>query len=307
MRVPIQTVVQFSDVHIVPDGRLLYDLVDTHARLRAALTDVEESGIAPAALLFTGDLAESGDLASYRRLRQLVDPVAARLGVPALYAMGNHDARGAFRAGLLGEEASAAECDAVHDVDGFRVIVLDSTDPGQAHGVLTDRQLDWLSSVLSEPAKQGTLLALHHPPIASPLLAAEMMTLHQHAELAEVIQGSDVRLIAAGHAHHATAGVLAGVPVWIASSTAYSTEVLGPGELVRGTMEGGYTRIDVYEHAATATYIPITRGAPCRSERRRSVRRAGRAATRTATPRRSPPAQTNTPPRSGPRVYPMDL
>lgn len=260
MRVPIRTVVQFSDVHIVPEGRLLYDRVDTHAILRAALADVEASGIAASALLFTGDLAENGDPASYRSLRELVAPVAARLGIPAVYAMGNHDSRAAFRAALLDEAPSAAECDAVHDVDGLRIVVLDSTAPGLAHGLLTGHQLEWLSSVLREPADEGTLLALHHPPIASPLLAAEMMTLNEHAALAEAVRGSDVRLIVAGHAHHATAGAIAGVPVWIAPATAYSTEVLGTGDLVRGITGGGYTRIDFYAGAATATYIPLHRG-----------------------------------------------
>nr|WP_237536231.1 metallophosphoesterase [Streptomyces sp. SID3343] len=254
--------IQFSDVHVVPEGTLLHGSVDTLANLAEALAEVEAADVRPTALLFTGDLADAGDGPSYRRLRDLVDKAAARIGAPVLYGMGNHDTREDFHESLLGAPRGDHERDFVHEVDGLRVIFLDTTDPGHHHGDLTDRQLRWLREKLTTRATHGTVLALHHPPIPSPLAILEMLTLRRHEELAEIVAGTDVALIVAGHAHHATCGSLGGVPVWIAPATAYSADVLAPAGLVRGTVGGGYTRIDVYDDGATATYVPVGTGAP---------------------------------------------
>ncbi|MGC0419379.1 metallophosphoesterase [Embleya sp. AB8] len=262
MRTPSHTLIQFSDVHVVPEGTLLHGSVDTLANLETALAEVEQAEVRPTALLFTGDLADAGDPASYRRLRAAVEPAAARIGAPALFGMGNHDAREAFREGLLGEEPTDLVRDFVAEFDGLRVIMLDTSEPGQHHGDLTPAQLDWLRDLLAEPAAHGTILALHHPPIPSPLEVLELLTLRPHAELAELVRDSDVKLIVAGHAHHATCGVLGGVPVWVAPATAYGADVLAPAGLIRGYTGGGYTRIDVYADGATATFVPIGRGAP---------------------------------------------
>jgi 3',5'-cyclic AMP phosphodiesterase CpdA len=261
MRTPRHTLIQFSDVHVVPEGALLHGAVDTLGNLATALAEVEAAEVKPAALLFTGDLADAGDAASYRRLRELAEKTAARIGAPALFGMGNHDTREPFHADLLGGESSGAERDFVHEADGLRVIMLDTTEPGHHHGDLTEQQLDWLRERLATPAAAGTILALHHPPIPSPLEMLEMLTLRPYERLAEIVRGTDVKLIVAGHAHHATAGQLGGVPVWIAPATAYTADVLAPAGLIRGTIGGGYTRIDVYEDGATATYVPVGRGA----------------------------------------------
>lgn len=262
MRKPLHTVIQFSDVHVVPEGQLLHGSVDTLGNLAAALAEVEAAAISPAALLFTGDLADAGDAASYRRLRETAEKAAARIGAPVLFGMGNHDTREAFHADLLGDEPSDRERDFVYEAGGLRIIVLDTTEPGHHHGLLTDSQLDWLRGRLANRAEHGTILALHHPPIPSPLEILEMLTLRQHAELADIVRGSDVRIIVAGHAHHTTCGSLGGVPVWIAPATAYAADVLAPAGLVRGATGGGYTRIDVYADEATATFVSIGRGEP---------------------------------------------
>ncbi|WP_236706608.1 metallophosphoesterase, partial [Frankia sp. ACN1ag] len=93
---PSHILLQLSDTHIVREGELLHGKVDSHAGLRTALEQIEASTLKVGALLLTGDLADSGDLVAYQRLRDLVEPVAERLGAPVLYAVGNHDSRGPF-------------------------------------------------------------------------------------------------------------------------------------------------------------------------------------------------------------------
>ncbi|CAJ61650.1 MULTISPECIES: metallophosphoesterase [Frankia] len=255
---PSHILIQLSDTHIVREGELLHGRVDSHAGLRTALEQIEASTLKVGALLLTGDLADSGDLVAYQRLRDLVEPVAERLGAPVLYAVGNHDARGPFRAGLLGAEPTEEAYDYVHWVDDLRIIVLDTTEPGEHGGFLGTAQLRWLADELATPAPGGTVLALHHPPVPSPIAMVNKYLLAEPANLADVLAGTDVRIVLTGHAHHSSAGVIGGVPVWVAGATAYSARTLGPADRLTGMVGGEYTRVDVYPDSAVATAIPLT-------------------------------------------------
>ncbi|OHV32449.1 MULTISPECIES: metallophosphoesterase [Pseudofrankia] len=257
---PTHTVIQFSDTHIVPEGELYHGMFDTLPNVAAAFDQIEESGLDVAALLLTGDLADAGDLASYRRLRAYVEKRAGRLGLPVLYLMGNHDNRGPFREGLLDAEPTTEPYDHVHWAGDLRIIALDSTEPGEALGELTDAQLDWLAAELATPAPAGTILALHHPPVPSPIAMLNSMVLAEPERLAKVIAGTDVRIVLCGHAHHATAGVLGGVPVLVAGAVSYSARALGPAGGYAGVTGGLFTRVDVYPGQAVATVIPVTVG-----------------------------------------------
>ncbi|MDT3442330.1 MULTISPECIES: metallophosphoesterase [unclassified Pseudofrankia] len=257
---PTHTVIQFSDTHIVPEGELYHGMFDTLPNVAAAFDQIEESGLDVAALLLTGDLADAGDLASYQRLRAYVEKRAGALGLPVLYMMGNHDSRGPFREGLLGAEPTTEPCDYVHWAGDLRIIALDSTEPGEVLGELTDAQLDWLAAELATPAPAGTILALHHPPVPSPIGMLNTMVLVEPERLAKVITGTDVRIVLAGHAHHASAGMLGGVPVLVAGAVAYAARTLGPAGGYAGVTGGLFTRIDVYPGQAVATVIPVTVG-----------------------------------------------
>ena len=137
-------------------------------------------------------ISPSTDARGVPAVRAIVEPVPDRLGVPVVYAAGNHDDREAFRAHLLDEAPSREPLDQVVRVGTLRIIVLDSTVPGQAHGSLRPGQLAWLRAELAEPVPAGTVLALHHPPLPSAApLAASIPLLHRE-ELGDAIAGPDV-------------------------------------------------------------------------------------------------------------------
>lgn len=255
MTVPTHTIVQISDTHIVEEGKLLHDKVDTTANLLASFGAVEELGTAKAVVL-TGDLADTADAAAYQRLRGHVDEFTERTGLPVLYMMGNHDERAAFRAGLLDAEGTEPY-DYSRTIDGLRVIVMDSTVPGHHHGEFSGEQLAWLENELATPAPAGTVFALHHPPMPSPLPIMEDLGFREPEKLAEVLRGTDVKIVVSGHAHHAAAGVLAGIPVWISGANAYTQDVLAGPDRIRGIVGAACTRIDVYPETATATSVPV--------------------------------------------------
>ncbi|MEB3370971.1 metallophosphoesterase [Saccharopolyspora mangrovi] len=252
---PDLTLIQLSDTHILPVGELQHGTVDTFTNLEAALATVAASRAEVSALLLTGDLTDDGSPAAYRRLRELVEPAAEELGAHVIYVMGNHDERTAFRNELLAEAATGPH-DAVHWVGGVRIVVLDTTTPGQHDGRLHPGQLDWLRAELEQPAPRGTVLALHHPPLPSAVPPVHLLRLYDADRLGEVVAGTDVRIILSGHNHATGCGVLAGIPVWVSPACANQIDPLVKGRL-RGVPGGGMTRIDVFAESAIATAVPI--------------------------------------------------
>jgi 3',5'-cyclic AMP phosphodiesterase CpdA len=191
-----------------------------------------------------------------------VEPAAARLGAQVIWAMGNHDDREAMRTHLLGEPAGRAPLDRVHDVNGLRIISLDSTVPGFHHGEVGDGQLRWLARELEEPAPHGTILALHHPPVPSVQELAVLVELRGQDRLAQVLRGSDVRAIIAGHLHYSTTATCAGIPVSVASATCYTQDLAGPEGATRGR-DGAqaYNMVHVYDDTVVHSVVPAGGGA----------------------------------------------
>lgn len=152
---PSHVIAHVSDTHLLAGGRPLYGKVNTIEHLTQALLQLERSIAHPQAIVFTGDLADLGEPDAYVRLREIVEPVAARMGAQVIWVMGNHDERADYSRLLFDEESDAPQ-DRVYDIDGLRVISLDSTVPGYHHGEITDGQLEWLRGVLATPAPHGT-------------------------------------------------------------------------------------------------------------------------------------------------------
>jgi len=252
-----------SDTHFLGGSRPLYGSIDTDANLASALSALEASKIDIDALVFTGDIADLGEPDAYGRVRRLVEPAAARMGAEVVWVMGNHDDRSAFRTELLGAADSEGfgddrPIDRVIDLGGLRVIALDTSVPGYHHGELTEHQLDWLGRQLSVDAPHGTILALHHPPVPSPVAYMQVLELQRQHELAEVVRGSDIRSILGGHLHYSTHGLFAGIPVAVAAATCYTMDVSAPdGTLVGRSGGQSITLVHVYADQVVHSIVPL--------------------------------------------------
>ncbi|WEO75900.1 phosphodiesterase [Cryobacterium sp. SO2] len=260
-------IAHLSDTHFLAaaadgNGRLLYDAVDTDSTVHRAMAQLEASGLDIDALVFTGDIADRGEPDAYRRVRDIVEASAGRMGAELIWVMGNHDERGAFRAELLrGKPHSGpddAPVDAVVDLNGLRVISLDTSVPGYHHGEISSDQLAWLSDVLAEPAEHGSLLALHHPPVPTALPLMTILELREQAALATVLAGSDVRAILGGHLHYATTGLFAGIPVSVAAATCYTIDAAAPPRQLTGVGGGqSINLVHVYADQVVHSNVPL--------------------------------------------------
>jgi 3',5'-cyclic AMP phosphodiesterase CpdA len=255
---PDHFLLHLSDTHLLAGGSKLYGSVNVDARLAELFAEVESSGARPEAIVVTGDLADKGEPGAYRLLREIVEPVARRLGARVIWVMGNHDNRSAFRAELFGELPSDAPIDRSYDLNGLRLITLDTSVPGHHHGAVTEEQLLWLAEELRVPAPDGTILAMHHPPIPSVLDLATAVELRDQDRLADVLRGTDVRSIIAGHLHYSSMAMFAGIPVSVSSATCYTQDLNVP---VGGTLgrDGAraFNLVHVYPGTVLHSVVPL--------------------------------------------------
>lgn len=258
---PDYVLLHISDTHLVGGDGPLYGDVDADGRLGELLGQLNHSGVRPDAIVFTGDLADKGEPAAYRKLRDLVEPFAAELGAELIWVMGNHDDRAQLRRMLLDEVPSMAPLDRVRRIDGLRIITLDTSVPGHHHGELRQAQLDWLAEELATPAPDGTILALHHPPIPSVLDMAVTVELRDQAPLGRVVKGSDVRAILAGHLHYSTNATFVGIPVSVASATCYTQDLTVAVGGTRGR-DGAQAcnLVHIYPETVVHSVIPLGGG-----------------------------------------------
>lgn len=251
-------IVHVSDPHLLAGGARLGERYDVDAMLGRTLDAIRATRCEPAALVVTGDLADLGEADAYRRLRACVDPFAAELGCPVIWVAGNHDERPALRQHLLDLQPTEQPVTGVWDLRGLRLVALDTSVPGWHHGDLDEAQLDWLREVLSEPAAHGTILAMHHPPLPSHIPLFDILELRHQHELADVLRGSDVRGILAGHLHYSSHGLFAGIPVSVASATCYTMDVARPAVEVNGMDAAqSFQLVHVYPDTITHTVVPV--------------------------------------------------
>ncbi|WP_051441919.1 phosphodiesterase [Arthrobacter sp. H14] len=256
---PRHFILHMTDTHLLGNPGPLHGAVDSERRLQQLFGQLEASGARPEAIVLTGDLADKGELDAYARLRSIVEPAAEKLGAKTIWAMGNHDDRANFRSGLLGEEnPSTRPLDASFEVNGLRIITLDTSVPGHHYGQLTHDQLDWLAGELAHPAPDGTILAMHHPPVPSVLDLAVLVELREQQDLADVLRGSDVRTILAGHLHYSTTATFAGIPVSVASATCYTQDLSVTVGGTRGR-DGAqaFNLVHIYDETIVHSVVPI--------------------------------------------------
>ncbi|MFJ5264273.1 metallophosphoesterase [Streptomyces sp. NPDC088387] len=251
-------ILQLSDTHLERTPGPNRHGVDATESLQLMLAELRhQPGVDM--VLVTGDIADDGAVESYATARELFGRFAAELGVPLFFTTGNHDDRAAFGkvlgSGHLAADGSEradmvmsspeGERAAVSSVRGYRIITMDSLVPGEVFGLLSNAQLDWLNEVLRVQADRGTVVAFHHPPISMDVDVQRAFGLRNPRTLAEVLRGSDVRVVLTGHFHLQLLGVLAAVPVWVTPGVISRTDLTAPQGTERVVRGGAASLIEV--------------------------------------------------------------
>lgn len=214
-------IVVLSDLHIVREGETSHGL-DTAERLRLGVAAINARHSDADFCVLAGDLADLGEAEAYARLKTIL----AELTVPCHITLGNHDNRPVFLEVFGSDYAAETGCvDKVIDAKGYRVILLDSSEPGTHKGVLTDAQYDWLADQLDEAQHKPVIVILHHH--ANPLhTLVDRIILRDGARLANALsEHPDVRQVIAGHVHYNTTALWRGIPFTTMAGNHYNVTI----------------------------------------------------------------------------------
>ncbi|MBO6777791.1 MAG: metallophosphoesterase [Marinibacterium sp.] len=200
-------------------------MTDTSARLSMALEKIAAMDADPSFILVTGDLSNYGELASYRALKGLMDPVT----LPVVYTLGNHDDPAHAAEGVLGRAGDDGPWDADQVIDGVHIIALDTSVPGRVGGALTEAQFDFLAEALGRSPDLPKLLMFHHPPtMDTDTPEFERLRTEDSQKLGEMIRGSGVRAILCGHIHQSRVTLWHGIPVVVTAGLHAAIDPLSP-------------------------------------------------------------------------------
>lgn len=198
-------IAHLSDIHL--DGT-----EEAAGRVRR-VTDYVRRLTRPAdVVLVTGDLADHGLPEEYAEV-----DAALSFDQPVLVVPGNHDVSAPLRAGL-GRLIGVPDGDGhpvhqVRDLGIARFVLVDSSVPGEDHGLLDETTLSWLRGVLAEPWDGPVFVCMHHPvvEVANPVLDGWRMLSAEG--FAAALDGTRVTAILTGHVHAALASGFGGVPL----------------------------------------------------------------------------------------------
>jgi 3',5'-cyclic AMP phosphodiesterase CpdA len=159
----------------------------------------------PDAVVVTGDIAHNAAPAEYAAAREVLE----RIGAPVHALPGNHDDRAELRRAF--DLPGDGPVQYVADVGPLRLVVLDSTRPGEDAGELDAERLAWLDATLYDAPTQPTVIALHHPPIVLGIPVWDEIGLAGLPAFAEVVaRHPQVQSVVGGHIHRAIAVPFAG-------------------------------------------------------------------------------------------------
>jgi Icc protein len=185
---------QFSDPHLHAraDGALRG--VVTRDSLQGVLRHARAHHWNADALLLTGDLVND-DPGGYASVRDLF----GNLGKPVWCLPGNHDDPEIMRRELA---QAPFQVGGLHDLGSWRLIMLDSCVPGQAHGRLSSGELARLDAALAGAGQRHVLISLHHQPVRMGSRWLDSVGLQNPDDLFAITDRSpQLRAVLWGHVH----------------------------------------------------------------------------------------------------------
>ena len=208
-----------SDLHI--SNSLNETRVGNHTT-RELLNTVIESAHAlkpePSFLVFSGDLTDKGDIESYEYFYSVIS--ASKF--PSILALGNHDDRTNFRKVFFDRFSDRPYFYASEQGD-WKILVLDTSQPGKVSGSICDEQFRFLEDALSNNDTNNILLVMHHPPRLDkdsyPWTTLDQKT---SRKLSKILEKHVISGILCGHIHLNQFTNWNGIPI-IASSGLHST------------------------------------------------------------------------------------
>jgi len=196
---PACRVLQFTDSHLLaaPDGSFLG--IRPLQTLDAVIELAAQQHPDPDLILLTGDLSQDGSVGAYQLLRQRF----GTLDTPVGLIPGNHDR---LERMLQVFDCPNMQTGGAIEINGWRVLLLDSTVLGKVGGEFEPTDLDELKHLLKGDPRP-TLICLHHQPVEIGTIWLDSIGLKHPQPFLDVLdQYPQVHGLLWGHVHQAFDG-----------------------------------------------------------------------------------------------------
>ncbi|MDA7946203.1 MAG: phosphodiesterase [Hyphomicrobiaceae bacterium] len=215
-------IIQVSDLHLVPDGQILYGL-DPRERLRACIAAINAEQKDADFCVFTGDLANAGRTEAYEMLRECLEP----LQLPYYLGIGNHDKRQSFLD--VFPDVQRDENGFIQyaiDFPGVRFLMLDTVEEGEHWGSYCAERAAWLDRELGQSDGKPVYLFMHHPPFEIGVPSQDNLRIRDAHLFTEIVAGNNrIRHIFHGHVHRPVCGSWCGIPVSALRGTCHQVQL----------------------------------------------------------------------------------
>lgn len=152
-------VVQMTDPHLFGSSDRTLLGLNTRNSFQQVLNQLPTDSIDR--IVLTGDIAQDASAPAYENLITMLEP----LGLPFHWLPGNHD-NASLMAKIAAAHGGGIGGKSI-DMGRWRLILLDTSVPGEVYGELSANELDHLQSQLLAAQKQDQfcLICLHHNPV----------------------------------------------------------------------------------------------------------------------------------------------
>ncbi len=249
-------VLQLTDCHLYADPTQCLLGLNTLNTLDQVISLAQRTMGRPDLVLATGDLVHDASDAGYTRLRSRL----SEIGAPTYCLPGNHDIPGKMN--QLLNQGNVHTTTSVQ-LNGWSLIFLDSTIPGETGGNLTERQLALLAEELSRHADKHTLVCMHHQPVPVGSHWIDSIGLDNTDSFMSIIdRHPQVKGVLCGHIHQEFEGVhgrirLMGTPStciqFIAGQDEFGIDACPPGFRWLGLTPDG----EIHSQINLLSEIPI--------------------------------------------------
>jgi len=196
--------IQITDTHLYRDPAAALLGLNTQDSFVRVVDLIARQQPDPDWIVATGDIAQDASVEAYQRFADTI----AQIPAPFCWIPGNHDRREvmtstpAFKAAFMERV----------QLGNWQIIMLDTSVPGEVHGLLSEHELAHLEASLAsagsekrgadDPAIEHSLVCLHHNPIPGTATWMQDIGLQNADAFLEILKRHDsVRGVVYGHIH----------------------------------------------------------------------------------------------------------
>ncbi len=199
--------VHLSDPHLRESPEIAVHGVKPYSRLKDTIKSINQLEYIPKFVIITGDLSQNGTKQGYHQLKQYTEKLEKQ-NIQTLLTFGNNDKMENYKQ-VFQTQKKTNTLNYKKNIDGIRIIVLDSSVPSKKTGYFTGDQLKWLSEVLLDDKEQPTVIAFHHPiNLPQVRLMENNYDKAQRLEFYKALEGCNIIAVLNGHLHHNQATIV---------------------------------------------------------------------------------------------------